>query len=171
MKTKINKNLQTEVDACYLYNKLAEVETDPIVTNIFKQMAEIEMSHAMAFLNKINPDSKSTLPPPSFRAKTFNLIGKVFGYDYVLGILMDTEKGISTAIINTKNKNNIPISGTETNHVKILRNILAKDSNVSGQTVARFEKRFLYFKFYNRITLGSMLETQNIERNFEFKST
>ena len=37
--------------------------------------------------------------------------------------------------------------------------------------VARFEKRFLYFKFYNRITLGSMLETQKIERNFQFKST
>jgi VIT1/CCC1 family predicted Fe2+/Mn2+ transporter len=141
MKNKISKNLQTEVDASFLYKRLAQVESDPIVANVFKQMAEIENEHAMAFFKKSNIDGKQQLPKPSYRAKTFDLIGKVFGYDYVLGALMDTEKSISTAIINAKNKNNIAITGTETNHVKILQNILEKETNVSGQTLARFEKR------------------------------
>ena len=33
-----------------------------------------------------------------FIPKTLNTIGKIFGYDYVLGVLIDTEKSISNAI-------------------------------------------------------------------------
>ena len=107
MKNLISKNLQTEVDAAYLYNRLAQVESEPAVAAIFKQMAEIENEHAMAFLKKSDINGKMQLPKPSYRAKIFDLIGKIFGYDYVLGALMDTEKSISTAIISAKNKNNI----------------------------------------------------------------
>jgi len=141
MATPSNKNLQTEVDACFLYNKLAEVETDATVANVFRQMSAIEKSHAEAFLKKINPGSITAFPPPSFRAKTLNTIGKVFGYDYVLGMLMDTEKSISTAVINTKNKNKLPITGSETNHVTILRSLLENESKVTGSNVAKFESR------------------------------
>ena len=75
MATPSNKNLQTEVDACFLYNKLAEVETDATVANVFRQMSAIEKSHAEAFLKKINTGSIAPFPPPSFRAKTLNIIG------------------------------------------------------------------------------------------------
>jgi VIT1/CCC1 family predicted Fe2+/Mn2+ transporter len=104
-------------------------------------MSAIEQSHAEAFLKKLNPDSAAILPVPSFRARTLNTIGKVFGYDYVLGVLMDTEKSISTAVINAKNKNKQPITGNETNHVKILRSLLENESKVTGSNVARFESR------------------------------
>ncbi len=141
MATPSNKNLQTEVDACFLYNKLADAEPDATVANVFRQMSAIEKSHAEAFLKKLNPDSITAFPPPSFRAKTLNTIGKVFGYDYVLGVLMDTEKSISTAVINAKNKNKLPITGSETNHVKILRSLLENESKVTGSNVAKFESR------------------------------
>jgi hypothetical protein len=36
--------------------------------------------------------SIASLPLPSKRAKVLKLIGKIFGYDYVLGVLLDTEK-------------------------------------------------------------------------------
>lgn len=135
-----NKNLQTEIDASYLYHKLAEHEQDPIVANVFRQMSEIEGGHVKAFAAKANVASDQ-LPGPSWRAKTFNLIGKVFGYDYVLGVLMDTEKALSTAIVVTKQKNKQTLTGTETAHVSILRNILDKVPEVSGSQMARFEKR------------------------------
>ncbi len=141
MKNSANKNLQTEVDACFLYNILADAEPDITVANVFRQMSEIERSHATAFLKKLNPGSATTLPQPSARAKALQLIGKVFGYDYVLGVLMDTEKSISTAVINAKNKNQLAITGNETNHVKILRSILEKESNVTGSNLAKFESR------------------------------
>lgn len=141
MKNSINKNLQTEVDACFLYNKLAAVEADPTVANVFRQMSEIEYGHATAFLKKISPGKIGILPAPSLRAKTLNSIGKIFGYDYVLGVLMDTEKSISNAVISAKNKNKLPITGTETSHVTILRSILEKEAKVTGDNLAKFESR------------------------------
>lgn len=138
LKASIYKNIQTEVDACYLYSQLAAVETDQTVAHVFRQMSEIEKSHAVAFLHKQN---LTELPAPSFRAKTLNTIGKVFSYDYVLGVLMDTEKSISSAVIAAKNKNNLPITGSETNHVTILRSLLEKESKVTGGNLATFESK------------------------------
>jgi vacuolar iron transporter family protein len=141
MKTKAIKNLQTEVDACYLYKKLAEHEQDITVANVFNQMSEIEKTHADAFFRKQKGNLGPELPLPSFRAKMLNRIGKIFGYDYVLGVLMDTEKSISNAVIHARSKNNLPVTGSETNHVKILRSLLENESKVTGTNVARFESR------------------------------
>jgi len=135
-----NKSLQTEIDACYLYRKLAENEKDQAVANVFKQMSEIEQGHAEAFAIKAKI-SLENLIQPSWRAKILNLIGKFLSYDFVLGALMDTEKSLSNAIIKTKEKNKLEITGTETNHVKILWSILENDSKLSGTQHAKFESR------------------------------
>jgi rubrerythrin len=96
------KNIQTEVDTGYLYGRIAEHEENPAVANVFLQMSKIEEGHAWAFIKASDPDYKGTLPRPSLRARTLNLIGKFFGYNYVMGVLMDTEKNISRSIINSK---------------------------------------------------------------------
>lgn len=137
----MNQSIQTEIDASYLYRQLADHEEDPIVANVFRQMSEIEQSHARAFLQKQGHAASQPLPLPSFRAKTLNRIGKIFGYDYVLGVLMDTEKSISSAVVNAKKQQQLPVTGTETNHVKILRGILEKEQKVTGASLARFESR------------------------------
>ena len=46
------KHIQTEVDASFLYGVLAKNEEDTNVAEVFKQMSEIELSHAVAFLKK-----------------------------------------------------------------------------------------------------------------------
>src|SRR5574343_591186 len=103
------KSIQTEVDAAYLYSQLASHEEDKEVADIFRQMSEIEKGHAEAFLKKLDlPANK--MPSPSFRAKTLNRIGKLFGYDYVLGTLMDTEKTLSSAVLKEKKKSNLPVT-------------------------------------------------------------
>jgi len=134
------KNIQTEIDACFLYEKLAEHESDSTIAHVFRQMSEIEKGHAEAFAKKIKMSPEELLKP-SFRAKTLNLIGKIFGYDYVLGALMDTEKSLSSAIISTKQKSNLEITGSEANHVKILRSILEKEKRVTGSQLLKFESR------------------------------
>ncbi|MDR3652930.1 MAG: VIT1/CCC1 transporter family protein [Paludibacter sp.] len=135
-----NRSLQTEIDACYLYRKLAENESDPAVAKVFSQMSEIEQGHAEAFAQK-NNISIDNLIKPSWRAKTLNMIGKIISYDYVLGAMMDTEKSLSSAIVRTKEKNQMELTGTETNHVKILWSILENDKEISGAQHAKFEKR------------------------------
>jgi vacuolar iron transporter family protein len=135
-----NKNIQTEIDACFLYRKLAENESDTVIANVFWQMSDIEKGHAEAFAKKENL-SLNNLIQPSWRAKVLNTIGKIFGYDYVLGVLMDTEKSIANAVIVTKKQNNLVITGSETNHTKILQSILEKENKVSGKQLSKFESR------------------------------
>jgi len=134
------KNVQTEIDASFLYGKLAQHEDDPTVANVFRQMSAIENGHAVAFAAKENIPANQ-LPGPSWRANTLNFIGKIFGYDYVLGVLMDTEKSIANAVVQTKKKNKEQITGAETTHVKILRSILENEAQVSGKHLSRFEKK------------------------------
>jgi VIT1/CCC1 family predicted Fe2+/Mn2+ transporter len=133
-------NIQIEVDAWFLYQKLSENEQDPILADVFKQMSEIELSHAIAFAkeNKVDPDQ---ICMPSWRAKTIHRIGKIFGYDYVLGALMDTEKSLADAVVAQKKKNKVPVIGNEDSHVKILRSILDNDTRIAGSQLSRFEKR------------------------------
>lgn len=134
------KNIQTEVDAGFLYSYLAETESDPNVAKIFYEMADIESGHAKAFLAK-NSIGLPKLPKPSWRAKTLKLVGKFFGNDYVLGVLLDTEKSISNAILKTRSVGKTNPSISDTAHVSILKNILNTNTTISGTSLARFEKR------------------------------
>ncbi|MBN8684502.1 MAG: VIT1/CCC1 transporter family protein [Chitinophagales bacterium] len=135
------QSIQTEVDACYLYQKLAENESEPVVAEVFREMSDIEKGHALAFLRKHYPDQAGELPPPSRRARTLNTIGKLFGYDYVLGVLMDTEKSLANGVLKAKKNLNLPVRGTESNHVTILRTLVEKDPRIAGEQLAKFERR------------------------------
>lgn len=135
-----NSNIHTEIDAAYLYQKLADHEEDPLIAKVFHEMSLIERGHAEAFAANAHIDF-AQINKPSFRAKTLNAIGKVFGYDYVLGALLDTEKSLSNAVIVAKRKSQQELSGGETNHVKILLTILDNDKRISGNQLARFESR------------------------------
>lgn len=136
----INKSLQTEIDASFLYDELAKKEKDPTIAYVFQQMSDIEKGHAIAFAKNKNIDIDSIFHP-SWRAKTIILIGKIFGYDYILGVMMDTEKMLSNKIIDTKNEKKLAITGTETNHVNILQSILQQDTKNAGKHIAKFEKK------------------------------
>lgn len=135
-----NKNIQTEIDAWFLYKKLAEHEDDPTIASVFRQMSDIEKSHAEAFARKENMSVEGLLHP-SWRAKTINTIGKIFGYNYVLGSLMDTEKSIANAVVTQKQKQKQVLTGGEAMHVNILRTILEKEKKVTGTQLVRFESR------------------------------
>ncbi len=132
------QNIQTEIDASFLYKKLAENEKDDTISKVFLEMSEIEKSHAMEFM-KIT--SLQQLPKPSTRAKVLNTIGKVFGYEFVLGVLMDTEKNLAKSIVSSKEKNKVKITGGEHNHVKILQSLANKGANISGRQLSKFESR------------------------------
>lgn len=135
-----SKSIQTEVDASYLYQKLAEHEADPGIAHVYRQMSDIEKGHAEIFCKKENISLESVLKP-SWRARTLNTIGKIFGYDYVLGSLLNTERSISNGIIATKAKLNMGLTGAETNHVKVLRAILENQTQSAGENISKFEKR------------------------------
>lgn len=132
--------IQTEVDAAFLYGILAEKEENPEVAEIFRQMSAIEQQHALVFLQK-NGLTDQDMPKPSVRARTLRRIGKLFGNDYILGVLLDTEKNLSSTITGARKKFRSQPSLSDTSHVTILKNILNDQSRISGAGLARFEKR------------------------------
>jgi vacuolar iron transporter family protein len=136
------ESLQTEIDTSYLYTKLAESEDDPAIAKLYHAMAAIEISHADAMV-KSNKEKGITveLPNPSWRAKTLNRIGKIFGYEYVVSSLVETEKALALKQSSDKEKQNIPLSGHESNHVKILQNLISTQSKVSGEKLSKLEGR------------------------------
>lgn len=134
------KNIQTEVDASFLYSHLAKREEDEMTAKIFSDMSEIEASHAIAFLNK-NGLGKEHMPKPSWRAKSIVRLSKLFGDDFVLGILLDTEKQLSSSIKKARKATNTKDSLSDVAHVTILKNISEKESSFEGNTLSRFEKR------------------------------
>jgi VIT1/CCC1 family predicted Fe2+/Mn2+ transporter len=54
---------------------------------------------------------------------------------------MDTEKSLSNAIISTKKRSNLQITGAESNHVKILRSIMEKEGTITGAQSTKFERQ------------------------------
>jgi len=134
------KNIQTEIDAGFLYQVLADHEEDEQVAGIFRQMSAIEQGHALAFAKKYGL-GEDQLPQPSRRARILKTIGSVLGYDYVLGVLLDTEKSISASIAGARSKSKSEASLSDTAHVTILKNILQHNKQISGSNLARFEKR------------------------------
>lgn len=134
------QSIQTEIDASFLYAVLAEHETDEHVAKVFRQMSDIEKGHAEIFLQK-NQMPISPLPPPSGRAKMLARIGSIFGYDYILGVLLDTEKGLSNSIQKARAKQGSASSISDTAHVTILKNILNNNKEIAGHQLSRFEKK------------------------------
>ena len=134
------KNIQTEVDTSYLYGVLAEHEEDASVKEVFLEMSDIEKGHALAFLKAKNL-SENQMPKPSFRARTLNRLGGILGYDFILGILMDTEKKLSRGITTARSRSGQSASISDTAHVAILKNILDKDKSSTASNLARFEKK------------------------------
>lgn len=134
------QHIQTEVDASYLYGVLAAKEEDEHIAHIFREMSAIERSHAVAFLEKNNL-STHQMPGPSWRARLLEFIGKVFGNDYILGVLLDTEKSLAFSVVQARKKTGTANSLSDTAHVTILNNILEGKGQFSSNHIARFEKR------------------------------
>jgi VIT1/CCC1 family predicted Fe2+/Mn2+ transporter len=141
---KINRidALQTELDAGWLYSRLALAEENEQIKKLFHEMSLIEHEHATHMFDKMKEAGLVTIMPgPSWRAKLLDRIGKWFGYDYVLGTLMDTEKTLALKQQRAKQQQGVELSGAETNHVRILQNLLNNSAGLGGSQVVRMESR------------------------------
>ena len=136
------ESLQTEIDAAFLYDRIAANEADPQVAQLLREMAAIERGHAEhAFAEAKRSGVLRTMPPPSWRARTLDRIGRVMGYDHVIAQLMDVEKGLAKASISQKLRSGAPVSGAEQNHVRILRSLMEGKRGMAGEQLGRIEGR------------------------------
>lgn len=143
-KSKLNKlmeQLQMEVDAAYLYQKLSEKYLEEPARTIFTKMCAIEQKHAELFLKRVQehvPDYQ--LPPPSIKARSQIKIADWVGYDFVINHLAAVEWKTAKSVIAAKQAKGQPITGYENVHLNILKNISSdKKLSAEGETLTRLE--------------------------------
>jgi len=83
---------QDEGDAAYLYQSLAAIEPDQTRAEIYRRLAEVEERH-VKLCGDILKEQGETLPPfrPSLRARSLAWLGRTFGPEFLLSILLAEE--------------------------------------------------------------------------------
>jgi vacuolar iron transporter family protein len=139
---KLIKQLQVEVDTSYLYRFVSNKTTDKLLAELYGSMADIEEKHAGKVLSTLKKCGKE-IPAPgaSLNARTKTAISKIFGYDFILAGLMNTEKQIARNSVLSKIKKGEAVTGGELNHQKILENLIASESGTSGSSLSKLEGR------------------------------
>ena len=139
----IIRNLQTEIDASYLYSLLGDLEENADIKKVFHNLSKVEGRHAIAFQNKMKAEGgKEVKIGPSTRAKILGWLARRISPQLVMPLLIDLEKGISNAMVAEKVKRGKPVSGNEFAHSRILENIGKQTTGgIEGIRVAQLEGR------------------------------
>jgi VIT1/CCC1 family predicted Fe2+/Mn2+ transporter len=119
--------LQTEIDAAFLYRTLAEMESQPDVARVYREMAQIEQRHISERQGQLPP------LPPSGRARTLAWLAHRFGSAMILSTLTELEKSLAFAQQQAKVNQGIPLTGNENAHARILE-AAARQSGQRGMT-------------------------------------
>jgi VIT1/CCC1 family predicted Fe2+/Mn2+ transporter len=139
----LRKQLQIETDASFLYDSVANLQTDENLKKVLSSLSRIEKNHADAILNKLmKEDPAASLPQPSRRAKIQIFLGKFFGYDSIINNLSNVEKSVAKNSVLNKRKEGKELTGFEHNHLKIIESIQANQNfDVSSGLLSKFEGR------------------------------
>jgi VIT1/CCC1 family predicted Fe2+/Mn2+ transporter len=140
MKNKLKEQLQTEVDAAFLYRTLSENLTDSSLSGIYSTMSEIEAGHAQKMLRNIQVNEKTAvLPPPSHIARLQVLFARMFGWNLIVSNLYNLEKSMAKSVVDLKTEKRDTVSGNELNHYKILSNLNTSSKGIKGGILAKIE--------------------------------
>jgi vacuolar iron transporter family protein len=142
MKSKLQEQLQTEVDAAFLYRTLSENIEDKSLSGIYSGMADIEAGHALKMLKSIRVSDKDmVLPSPSHIARLQIFFARIFGWNMIISNLFNLEKSMAKSAIGYKTEKGDTISGSELNHYNILKNLNSSSKGVKGGILAKIESR------------------------------
>jgi vacuolar iron transporter family protein len=137
------ESLQVEIDTSFLYARLSEVQKEQGLAEVLRQMSGIEKEHAEHAFEKVRETEPGfPMPGPSRRAKIQWRLGKVFGYDYILGQLMNTERQMAHAAIHARTGKGESLTGMERSHLRIVEAVSASQpSMVTGGFLSKLEGR------------------------------
>lgn len=139
--TKLKDQLQMEVDAAFLYQKLSEKFLEEPARTIFSKMCAIEQKHAVQFLKKVQEHLPNySLPIASLKARMQIKMADWVGYDFVINHLAAVEWKTAKTVIASKQAKGEPITGYENVHLNILKSIATEHRlTTEGETLTRLE--------------------------------
>jgi VIT1/CCC1 family predicted Fe2+/Mn2+ transporter len=135
-------NWQKEVDGTSLYLALAEIEEQPKLAEVFRQMAASEEKHT-AFWEKRLEEAGAELPrrKPSWRARTMRFMARRFGVNFILPTLTAGEVTTSSEYDSQSEAGINIMSADEKSHARLLSAATDRLSGLMGADVAQLEGR------------------------------
>ncbi len=135
-------NWQKEVDGTSLYLALAEIEEQPKLAEVYRQMAASEEKHT-AFWEKRLEDSGAVLRrrKPSWRARTLRFMARSFGVNFILPTLTAGEVATSSEYDSQSEAGISIMSADEKSHARLLSAATDRLSGLMGTDVAQLEGR------------------------------
>ncbi len=83
---------QDEADAAFLYRELARMEPDPARKDVFLRLAEVEDKHVEIWGRLLTEHGRPPRPfRPGGRARLLAQLGRIFGPDFLLPLLLSEE--------------------------------------------------------------------------------
>ncbi|HXF63536.1 MAG TPA: VIT1/CCC1 transporter family protein [Caldilineaceae bacterium] len=134
---------QDEIESAALYRVLAEAETQPLLAQVYRRLAETEEAHARFWEEKLRA-ANQPVPPRRLRWRTRTLmwLARRFGPSFVVPTLAAEEATDSHLYSRLSETRGSQMAAEEQSHQRLLRTIArSAPQGVEGSVLARIEGR------------------------------
>jgi vacuolar iron transporter family protein len=141
---RLRANLGGERDAVFLYGRLAEVEPNPSLAELYRRLAETELRH-VAFWEQRLKEAGASVPAfrPSFRTRLTARFASRYGAQSVVSSIARVESAAASGYDGQGDAMSVGMPGEERSHARVF-GVLAREKaggGLPGGEVARFEGR------------------------------
>jgi VIT1/CCC1 family predicted Fe2+/Mn2+ transporter len=142
--SRFRQNLQKEIDGAALYNTLAQIETKPELSDVYRRLAASEEKHARVWEKRLEDAGAGPLARrPSWRALTMCFLAKRFGSQFVLPTVTGNERADSLAYDSQPEAmtDSGHMSADEKSHARLMAAVSGQNKGLGGSEVAQLEGR------------------------------
>ena len=136
-------NYLSEQEGVYLYSKLAEIESDTHLAELYRRLAAIEQRHAdlwKDYLDRANATSPTYTP--SWRIRTLLWLARRLGTGAVLSTVSSMEQQAMNEYDTQQEAVNAGLPADERSHVRLFSYLLSgARGGIAGPLLAQFEGR------------------------------
>lgn len=133
----------SEQEGVYLYRKLAEVEDDRHLAELYRRIADIEQRHATLWKGYLEEAGK-TVPEyvPNWRVRMLLWLAKRMGTGAVLSTISSMERGAVHVYDNQPDAVQAGLPADERSHARLFRYLQSSmKGGIAGPLLAQFEGR------------------------------
>ena len=136
-------NYLAEQEGVYLYTKLAELESDAHLAELYRRIAAIEGRHADLWKNYLTGENQPVPAyKPNWRIRTLLWLAGRLGTGAVLSTVSSMEKSASTDYDSQPEAINAGLPTDERSHARLFRYLLSSTrGGIAGPLLAQFEGR------------------------------
>lgn len=137
-------NYRSEQEGVYLYSKLAEIESDAHLAELYRRLAAIEQRHANLWKDYLSSaDATSPTYTPSWRIRALLWLGRRLGTGAVLSTISSMEQQAVNEYDAQPEAVNAALPADERSHARLFSYLLSSETRggIAGPLLAQFEGR------------------------------